>query len=133
MTSMQRLYRVELPLAASVIIAGIRTSAVWVVGTATLSTPVGATSLGNYIFSGLQTQNHTAVLVGCVAAALLAIVLDQIIRLFEMAAARRNRIPAIIGGVLLLVVVAGGLSPVIARAFRSETRPKVVIGAKTFT
>ena len=52
-----------------VIVAGIRTATVWTVGVATLSTPVGATSLGNYIFSGLQTRNSTAVLVGCVAAA----------------------------------------------------------------
>ena len=71
--------KVELPLAAPVIIAGIRTSTVWVVGTATLATPVGATSLGNYIFSGLQTQNPTAVIVGCLAAAALAMTLDQLI------------------------------------------------------
>ena len=50
---------------------------------ATLSTPVGATSLGNYIFSGLQTRNDAAVLVGCAAAALLALVLDGLIRLLE--------------------------------------------------
>ena len=60
---------VELPLALPVIMAGIRTSAVWVIGTATLSTPVGQTSLGNYIFTGLQTQNWVFVLFGCVAAA----------------------------------------------------------------
>src|SRR6188508_2630373 len=46
---------IELPLALPVIMAGIRTSAVWVIGTATLATPVGQTSLGNYIFTGLQT------------------------------------------------------------------------------
>ena len=65
MTDRQRLFKVELPLAFPVIIAGIRTSAVWVVGTATLATPVGARSLGNYIFAGLQTSNITAVLFGC--------------------------------------------------------------------
>jgi osmoprotectant transport system permease protein len=47
MTSTQQLLKVELPLAAPMIIAGIRTSAVWIVGTATLATPVGATSLGD--------------------------------------------------------------------------------------
>ena len=76
MTPRQQLWRVELPLALPVIVAGLRTSAVWIVGTATLSTPVGATSLGNFIFSGLQTRNADAVLVGCVAAALLALALD---------------------------------------------------------
>ncbi len=56
-----------------VIMAGIRTAAVWVIGTATLSTPIGQTSLGNYIFAGLQTQNWVFVLFGCVAAAALAL------------------------------------------------------------
>jgi osmoprotectant transport system permease protein len=91
MTRRQQLLRVELPLAMPVVVAGLRTAAVWIVGTATLSTPVGATSLGNFIFSGLQTRNHTAVLVGCVAAAALAIVLDQTIRLLESGLRRRRR------------------------------------------
>ena len=71
MTPRQSLSMVELPLALPVIMAGIRTAAVWVIGTATLSTPIGQTSLGNYIFTGLQTQNWVFVLFGCVAAALL--------------------------------------------------------------
>ena len=58
-------WNVELPLALPVILAGLRTATVWSVGMATLSTPVGAQSLGNYIFSGLQTRNFDAVLVGC--------------------------------------------------------------------
>ena len=69
MTRRQALWMVELPLALPVIMAGIRTAAVWVIGTATLSTPIGQTSLGNYIFTGLQTQNWVFVLFGCVAAA----------------------------------------------------------------
>ena len=52
MTPRQSLFMVELPLAAPMILAGIRTATVWVVGTATLSTPIGQTSLGNYIFTG---------------------------------------------------------------------------------
>ena len=69
MTARQSLTMVELPLALPVIMAGIRTAAVWVIGTATLSTPIGQTSLGNYIFAGLQTQNWVFVLFGCIAAA----------------------------------------------------------------
>ena len=69
MTPRQSLTMVELPLALPVIMAGVRTAAVWVIGTATLSTPIGQTSLGNYIFTGLQTQNWVFVLFGCVAAA----------------------------------------------------------------
>ena len=66
-----------------VIMAGIRTSAVWVIGTATLSTPIGQTSLGNYIFAGLQTQNWVFVMFGCIAAAVLALVVDQMLALME--------------------------------------------------
>src|SRR5471030_693038 len=54
MTPGRLLRDIELPLALPVIMAGIRTSAVWVIGTATLATPIGQTSLGNYIFTGLQ-------------------------------------------------------------------------------
>ena len=61
--------------------AGVRTAAVWVIGAATLSTPVGQTSLGNYIFSGLQIENWVSVLFGCVAAAALALVVDQLLAL----------------------------------------------------
>jgi len=64
MTPPQVLRAVELPLALPVIMAGIRTAAIWVIGTATLSTPIGQTSLGNYIFTGLQTQNWGFVLFG---------------------------------------------------------------------
>ena len=66
MSMLQRLIRVELPLAAPVIVAGVRTASVWVVGAATLATPVGATSLGNYIFQGLQTRTWEAVIFGCI-------------------------------------------------------------------
>ena len=58
---------VELPLGAPVILAGIRTAAVWTIGAATLATTVGQPSLGNLIFSGLQTENWVRVLVGCAA------------------------------------------------------------------
>jgi osmoprotectant transport system permease protein len=133
MTSNQMLFRVEVPLAAPVIIAGIRTATVWVVGTATLSTPVGATSLGNYIFGGLQTQNAVAVIVGCVAAAALAIVLDQVIRLFEMAATKRSRRLAITASAVALLIIGGGLTPVMLKARTERTQTPVVVGAKTFT
>ena len=64
---------------------------VLVVGTATLVTPVGGVSLGNYIFGGLESMNHLATVFGCVLAAVLAIALDQLVRLLELAARRRSR------------------------------------------
>ena len=109
MTPRQQLLLVELPLAMPVIVAGLRTATVWVVGIATLSTPVGATSLGNYIFSGLQTRNYAAILLGCVAAAGLALLLDGLVRAVELGLARRQRgrLTSALAAVGLLYAYAG--------------------------
>jgi osmoprotectant transport system permease protein len=127
MTPMQSLLRVELPLALPVIMAGIRTASVLVIGTATLSTPVGQTSLGNYIFTGLQTQNWVFVLFGCAAAAGLALIADTLLALLERLLARRDR-PRLMATVvgLLLILIAGGLAPWL------RADPNYVIGAKGF-
>ena len=133
MTDTQSLFKVELPLALPIIVAGIRTAAVWVVGTATLATPVGATSLGNYVFSGLQTQNIAAIIVGCVAAAALAIVIDQTIRLTEVSLTRRNFKLATVTTVIIFILFAAGLSPLAGRSGENSSKSTVVIGSKPFT
>jgi osmoprotectant transport system permease protein len=115
MTGRQMLWMVELPLALPVIMAGIRTAAVWVIGTATLSTPVGQTSLGNYIFAGLQTQNWVFVLFGCVAAAVLALAVDQLLALMEQGVRERKRARVLAGGIGLALVIVGALLPGHAR------------------
>jgi osmoprotectant transport system permease protein len=132
MTDMQILMQVEWPLALPVIVAGVRTAAVWVVGTATLATPVGAKSLGNYIFSGLQTQNITAVLVGCAAAAALAITLDQLIRWLQVAAETRSRARGLVGGAALAILMVAGAAPWL-QSVSSSDRPVVTIGSKPFS
>ena len=128
MTPKQTLWMVEIPLALPVIMAGIRTAAVWVIGTATLSTPIGQTSLGNYIFTGLQTQNWVFVLVGCVAAAVLALVVDQMLALMESGARRRKRWRIAFGFLGLALVVSGALTPVWLRPATAA----YVIGSKPF-
>jgi len=124
----QTLGLVELPLAAPVIMAGIRTAAVWVIGTATLSTPIGQTSLGNYIFSGLQTQNWVFVLFGCVTAAALAIAVDQLLALMERGVATRSRSRLIGGAAGIAALVIAALAPGFARSGATY-----VIGTKPFT
>ncbi len=107
MTDRQILFRIRFPLALPVIVAGLRTSTVWTVGTATLATAVGASGLGSYIFTGLQTRNHAMTLFGCLFAALLAVVLDQALRLVETAVKqRRHRRAAAIGTVLAVALTA---------------------------
>ena len=133
MTDQQILVRVQLPLALPVLVAGIRTAAVWTVGMATLSTPVGATSLGNFIFSGLQTQNTVAVLMGCFGAAVLAIALDGLIRLGEWAAVRRSARLAWTSIGLLTISIGLACLPILAAGFGDSNRPRAIVGAKTFT
>jgi osmoprotectant transport system permease protein len=134
LTRGQTLRLVELPIAMPVIMAGIRTSAVWVIGTATLSTPIGQTSLGNYIFAGLQTQNWVFVLFGCVAAAGLALIVDQLLALMEIGVASHRRGMVYTGGIGLLLVVLLALLPGLSRAQGGQAgQGHFAIGAKPFT
>jgi osmoprotectant transport system permease protein len=132
MSERQMLLRVQLPLAAPVLIAGIRTATVLVIGTATLATPVGETTLGNYIFAGLNTRDHASTVFGCVCAALLAVLLDQLIHLLEMAARRRSRGLAWTGAVGLLVLLGGGLYEPAAHFIDPPTNP-VIVGSADYT
>ncbi|ADV66691.1 ABC transporter permease [Deinococcus maricopensis] len=81
MSGWQRLTRVEVPLALPVWLAGVRTSVVYNVGTATVGAALGAGGLGSPIINGLSEQNTALVLVGAVAAALLALTLDALLGL----------------------------------------------------
>jgi osmoprotectant transport system permease protein len=124
----QLLRDIELPLALPVIMAGIRTSAVWVIGTATLATPIGQTSLGNYIFTGLQTQNWVFVIFGCIAAAVLALAVDQLLALMQAGVTRRSSARTLLGVSGLVALTLAALLPGLARP-----HGEYVIGAKTFT
>jgi osmoprotectant transport system permease protein len=130
MTPSQRLWRIEAPLAAPVVMAGVRTAAVWTIGTATLATPVGQTSLGNYIFSGLQTENWVFVLFGCAAAAGLAVVVDGLLGLVEAGAAKRDRRRVVLGLAGLFLGAAAALAPMAAIPAVGE---RYVVGAKNFS
>jgi osmoprotectant transport system permease protein len=132
MSDAQMLWRVQLPLAAPVIFTGIRTATVLVVGTATLAMPVGEATLGNYIFVGLQTLDYFSIVFGCVFAALLAVLLDQLVRLLELAFRRRSRLCFALAVAGLLLAAAGGLYRPLSRLLSPSTQP-VVVGSATFT
>ncbi len=147
MTSGQLLRYVQLPLAAPVIAAGVRTATVWTVGAATLATPVGQICLGNYIFAGLQTRNWLMLLVGVGASAGLAIVLDAILGAIEhglgRGRARAKRLwPAFaaLAAVIVLALVVlprigvdDNAAPVLVPHATTSAVTRVKIGAKTFT
>lgn len=128
MTGRQKLLLVQAPLAAPVVMAGIRVAAVWTIGAATLSTTVGQPSLGDLIFSGLQTQDWSTVLVGCIAAALLAMLVDTLLGLIEHAIAKRRRGRALVAAALILAGIAAAAAPLLA-----PRQDSVVVGAKNFS
>ncbi len=129
MTPAQKLRLVEAPLVLPVVMAGIRTAAVWTIGAATLSTTVGQPSLGDLIFAGLQTQSWPLVLAGCIAAAGLALSVDALLALAERGLRERRR------------WLTGASLAVFAVAVLAATAPlwphgggkTMVIGAKNFS
>lgn len=146
MSPLQSLVQVELPLAAPTIVAGVRTATVWIVGAATLATPVGAASLGNYIFSGLQTRTWAAVIFGCLCSAGLAILIDQLIRAVHDGVRARRFSQAILAAAAAVLIPGGAmvgaglyqpdaprLASVEAASGPSLSDAPVVIGAKAFT
>ncbi len=127
MTRGQKLRLVEAPLALPVIMGGIRTAAVWTIGAATLATTVGQPSLGDVIFSGLQTQNWVLVLWGCVVAAGLALAADTLLALAEAGLQARRRWQwAVPLAVLALVPLVIALTP-------TQGGRIVTVGAKNFS
>ncbi len=83
MSQRQVLFKIELPLAAPVILAGVRTSVIINVGTATLGSIVGAGGLGAPIVSGLVRNNNAFVFQGAFATAVLALTLDKVFSYLE--------------------------------------------------
>ena len=83
MTESQVMFQVRFPLAASVILAGIRTATVITIGVATIAAAIGAGGLGTFIFRGVAMVSNTVILAGAVPAALLALAADYILGLLE--------------------------------------------------
>lgn len=90
MTGWQRLRKVELPLAASVILAGVRTATVICVGVATIAAAIGAGGLGELIFRGVASVDNGLVLAGAIPAALLALIADAMLGWVEKRLAVRR-------------------------------------------
>jgi len=89
MTDAQLLRRVELPLAASVILAGVRVATVIGVGLSTIAAPIGAGGLGTLVFSGVASLDNRRILAGAIPSALMALVFDALLGAVE----RRFRWP----------------------------------------
>lgn len=83
LTDPQLLFKVELPLAASVILAGIRVALVISIGLATIAAAIGAGGLGELIFRGLAMVNNSVILAGAIPAALMALLADVLLGWIE--------------------------------------------------
>jgi osmoprotectant transport system permease protein len=83
MTNTQILWRVRLPLALPVILAGIRTATVITIGVATIAAAIGAGGLGTFIFRGVAMVSDAVILAGAIPAALLAILADVLLARLE--------------------------------------------------
>ena len=144
MTDSQILKQVELPLAMSVIITGVRVAMVIAIGVTTIAAAVGAGGLGVYIFRGLRQYDNNLLLAGAGAAALMALTADFILGLLERRFAvsglhkqtstrRSGRLLAVVA--IALVAIAGFFY-FSDRGMRNYTLPqnsRVVIGSKDFT
>jgi osmoprotectant transport system permease protein len=145
MTDRQILWQVELPLAASVILTGVRVAVVISVGVATIAAAVGAGGLGTYIFRGVRQYDNHLILAGALPAALIALLADYDLGLIEKAfdttaprTERRRRIwlnPMIWATALLVVLLVGQSLVQRVRDARSTNaaQPQVVVASKDFT
>ena len=90
LTSGQLLRQVELPLAAPVILAGIRVATVITIGVATIAAAIGAGGLGEFIFRGLAMVDNDVILAGAVPAALIALIADLCLGWLQARIVRRH-------------------------------------------
>ena len=122
MNNRRRLLQVELPLAMPVVMAGIRTSMVLIIGTATLAALIGAGGLGDLILLGIDRNDTSLILLGAIPAAVLAIVFDLILRWLQHRSFKTMMIA------LLSFIVTIALTMLIMFAFNKDK--DVVIAGK---
>ena len=148
MTDRQVLWQVELPLAMSVILTGVRVATVISVGVATIAAAVGAGGLGMYIFRGLRMNDNRLILAGAVPAALMALTVDFALGLLEKhfdartktsqtksrALIRRPLVWASLATIFTLGLIGyASWQSVAPRAGTPEKGARVVVGSKDFT
>lgn len=105
MSRMQKLAKVELPLAMPTIISGIRTALVLIIGTATMAALIGAGGLGSFILLGIDRNNTALIIIGAVCSGILAISLSALIKWLEHASIKTT---LGVFGVCLLFLLGSG-------------------------
>ncbi|MFF3023991.1 ABC transporter permease/substrate-binding protein [Gottfriedia sp. NPDC057948] len=124
MNGRQRLFKVELPLALPVIMAGIRTAMVIIVGTATIAALIGAGGLGSLILLGIDRNDMNLIIIGAIPSALLAIIFDFILRLIEKRSFKSFSLRIITASFILLALLFSPLT------IKSWNKTDLVIAGK---
>jgi osmoprotectant transport system permease protein len=115
MSRMRRLLKVELPIALPVIISGIRTALVLIIGTATLAALIGAGGLGTFILLGIDRNSPMLTLLGAISSALLAIIFSSLIRVLQKVKPRYTII-----GLAAFILLLGSVSLYRSGVFKEE-------------
>jgi osmoprotectant transport system permease protein len=132
MNTRRRLLKVELPLAMPIIMAGIRTAMVLIVGTTTIAALIGAGGLGDIILLGIDRNNTSLIILGAIPAALLAIVFDLLLRKMEKLSYRQSLMTIGTIAVLALAITMGpnllkGQDETIVIGGKLGTEPEILI------
>ncbi|MFC9541092.1 osmoprotectant update ABC transporter permease/substrate-binding subunit OpuFB [Lysinibacillus sp. NPDC056959] len=123
MNTRKRLVKVELPLAMPVIMAGIRTAMVLIVGTATLAALIGAGGLGDIILLGIDRNNTALIILGAVPAAILALVFDVLLKKLESLSFKKT-----ISALSMISVVA--LVMIVSPLLNFKGKEEIIIAGK---
>lgn len=118
MKPMRRLTKVELPIAMPVIMAGIRTAMVLIIGTATLAALIGAGGLGDLILLGIDRNNTSLIILGAIPAALLAIFFDIALRVIQNLSYKKITITL---GAILLAMLLISIGPLFSQKGETVT------------
>lgn len=122
MNRLERLRKFELPLAMPVIVSGVRTAAVLIVGTATLGALIGAGGMGSFILLGIDRNNTALILIGAISSAFLAILMNIVIKYLENKSLKKIMIS------LIALITATVLSFIPSIAPMMNTKHLVVAG-----
>lgn len=128
MNKLERLRKFEIAIAMPVIVSGVRTSAVMVIGTATLAALIGAGGLGSFILLGIDRNDTSLILIGAISAAFLAIIFSAVIKMLEKRKVKTILISFAMAFIILIgSMIPRGSSETIVIAGKLGAEPEILI------
>lgn len=121
MTKWEKLKKYQLPLSMPILMSGVRTASIMIIGTATLAALVGAGGLGSFILLGIDRNNSSLILIGAISSAILAVVFSWLIKLLQ------DKRPKTIVITLLVAIFSLGASFI---PLQNNSSKKIVIAGK---